>query len=64
MTGEPAPTEKRMAPGLLFSSECAHKLTITEIAKWPLCFIFSYVLPVTNEEKDLCNQSSHNGKLG
>ena len=65
MTGEPvhATLEERMVSGLLFSSEDTFQLWITERAKWPLCFVFSYVQPVKNEEhyeKDLCNQSSYN----
>ena len=49
MTGEPAHStlEERMSPGLLFSSDCVSQLSITEITKWKLCFIFSYVQPVT-----------------
>ena len=52
MTGEPAHAtlEERMVPGLLFSSEQTSQLSIIEIAKWPLCFVFSYVQPVKNEE--------------
>ena len=37
----------RMAPDLLFSSEHAPQLSITEIAKWPLSLVFSYVQPIT-----------------
>ena len=53
MTGEPTHTvlEERMAPSLLFSSECMPQLSITEIAKWPLCFIFSYIQSVTQHYK-------------
>ena len=36
--------------GVNFVSECLPQLPITEIAKLPLHFIFSYVQPVTNEE--------------
>ena len=40
----------------------------TEVAKWVLRIVFSYVCSahysVTNHfEKDLCNQSSYNGKI-
>ena len=33
---------------LLFSSERMPQLSVTEIAKWPLHFVFSYVQPVTH----------------
>ena len=53
MTGEPAHTtlEKRTVSGLLFSSEYTQQLSITEIVKWPLCFIFRYVQLVTQHYK-------------
>ena len=61
MTGEPVHTtlEERMTPAYGFHLN-------TQIAKWPLRFVFSLSYSVTNEEhykKDLCNQSSHNEKL-
>ena len=45
MTAEPTHTalEEGMVPGLLFLSKRALQLSITEIAKWSLCFVFSYV---------------------
>ena len=66
--------EERMAPDLLFLSERASQLSITEIAKWPqlIRFVFSYVVPLithrykrrTVQEASLCNQSSYNWKYG
>ena len=54
MTGEPVHTALvEMVPGLLFLSEL---MPITEIAKWPLCFISQY-------KRDLCYQSTHNREL-
>ena len=63
---------ERMAPDLLFSSECTVRVStsITEIAKRPLCFIFSYVQLITqhykwrNTKKGPLQSISHNGKLG
>ena len=46
MTGEPTHTvsRERMAPELMFSSERASQLSITDSkAKWPLCIVFSHV---------------------
>ena len=50
MTDEPVHTvlEERMVPGLLFSSD---QLSITEMVKWPLHFVFSFVQPVTQRYK-------------
>ena len=53
MTGEfvHAALEERMVPGLLFLSEHAPQLSITEITKWPLCFVFSFVQLVMQRYK-------------
>ena len=40
-----------MALGLLSSPERAPQISITEIAKWPLHFVFSYVQPITNTRR-------------
>ena len=62
-------SEERTVPAVLFSTERAPQQSITDSkVKWPLCFAFSYVQPIsqhTNEEqqeKCLCNQFSHHGK--
>ena len=60
--GERMYIPERIAPGLLFSSECTSQLSIAEIVKWPASFsaMFSQLHSVTNkkhEEKDLCNES-------
>ena len=50
MTDEPTFTisKERMAPELMFSSECAPQLTITDSkVKWLLRFTFGYVQPIT-----------------
>ena len=40
-----------MEEGLLFLSEHAPQLSITELAKWPLSFIFSFAQPITQHYK-------------
>ena len=49
MTGEPMHTasKERMAPELMFSSECASQISNTESAV-AITFTFSYVQPVTH----------------
>ena len=68
MTGKPMHTvlEGRMVPGLLFSSQCMSQLSVTENSSASFSAMFIPLPSVTNEEhkKELCNQSSHNGKLG
>ena len=53
MTSEPMHTalEERIEPGLLFMSECVLQLSISEIVKWPIHFIISYVQSVTQNYK-------------
>ena len=48
MTGEPAHStlQEGMVPGLLFLSEYASQLSITEIVQLSLCSVFSYVQPI------------------
>ena len=44
--------EERMVPGLLFSSEYVPQV------KWPLCFIFSYLQPITQRNKRTLQEGS------
>ena len=54
MTGEPTHTasKERMTPEVMFSTEHVPQLSITgSKVKWPLCFAFSYVQPVSQHYK-------------
>ena len=54
MIGEPVHTasKERIMPEVMFSTERMSQISITDLkVKWPLCFTFSFVQSITNEEQ-------------